>query len=112
MIAFRSDLGKPCTFTFEADGRALFTQYSLPTEKKSGSHSKTFFPRPLPRRPAPSAAQRNGINQNRNMKVTWHNKTGLYIGVLLLIDDSSNAWVRVGTRMHLVPETQILPLYS
>jgi len=46
------------------------------------------------------------------MKVTWHDRTGFYIGILLLIDDSRNAWVRVGTRMHLVSETQILPLYS
>jgi hypothetical protein len=45
------------------------------------------------------------------MKVTWHDHTGFYIGILLLIDALSNAWVRIGKQMHLVPASQILPVY-
>jgi hypothetical protein len=45
------------------------------------------------------------------MKVTWRDQTGIYIGILLLID-ASHCWVRIGERMHLISLTKILPVYS
>ena len=36
MIAFRSDLGKPCTFTFEADGKGLILAILITNGKEIG----------------------------------------------------------------------------
>ena len=43
MIAFRSDLGKPCTFTFEADGKGLIYAYFITNGKEIGITFEDLF---------------------------------------------------------------------
>ena len=47
MIAFRSDLGKPCTFTFEADGKGLILAILITNGKEIGI-TDLFFHDPYP----------------------------------------------------------------
>ena len=43
MIAFRSDLGKPCTFTFEADGKGLIHAILITNGKEIGITFEDLF---------------------------------------------------------------------